>query len=81
MVRQLRPSIEYRDMAKKLSDVMNVEDLAEYLKLPKTTIYKLAQGGKIPGKKAGRQWRFHKTAIENWLSGHIGDGISNQSRD
>ena len=50
------------------SDVMNIDDLAEYLKLPKPTVYKLAQSGELPGKKAGRQWRFHKDAIDRWLS-------------
>ena len=55
----------------KPNDVMNVDDLAEYLRLPKPTIYKLVQKGIIPGKKAGRQWRFHKSAIDRWLSGQI----------
>jgi len=55
-------------MAKGSSDVMTVDELAEYLKLPKPTVYKLAQNGKVPGKKAGRQWRFHKDAINRWLS-------------
>jgi excisionase family DNA binding protein len=55
-------------MNENLSVVMNIDDLAEYLKLPKPTVYKLAQSGDIPGKKAGRQWRFHKNAIDRWLS-------------
>ena len=59
---------EVHAMSKKQSDVLNIDELAEYLRLPKPTIYKLAQNGKIPGKKAGRQWRFHKDAINRWLS-------------
>jgi excisionase family DNA binding protein len=55
-------------MVEKPGDVMNIDELAEYLKLPKSTVYKLAQGGKVPGRKAGRQWRFHKEAIDRWLS-------------
>jgi len=55
-------------MVEKSSDVMNIDELAKYLKLPKPTLYKLAQGGKVPGRKAGRQWRFHKEAIDKWLS-------------
>jgi len=52
----------------KSSDVMNIDELAEYLRLPKPTAYKLAQSGGLPGRKAGRQWRFHKEAIDRWLS-------------
>lgn len=68
-------------MAKKQSDVLNIDELAEYLKLPKPTIYKLAQNGKVPGKKAGRQWRFHKDAINRWLSEQDDASHSGQSRD
>ncbi len=58
---------EVRPMDDKSSDVMNIDGLAEYLKLPKSTVYKLAQSGELPGRKAGRQWRFHKEGIDKWL--------------
>ncbi|MEQ9094942.1 MAG: helix-turn-helix domain-containing protein [Phycisphaerales bacterium] len=49
-------------------DVMTVEQLAAYLQLAKSTLYKLAQEGKIPGQKVGKHWRFSKAAIDNWLT-------------
>lgn len=48
--------------------VFTVDDLAAYLKLPKRTIYKLAQEAKIPGHKVGRHWRFSRAVIERWLA-------------
>lgn len=54
-------------MAAKLSVIMTIEDLAEYLKISKSTLYKLAQQGGLPGQKVGKRWRFHKDAIDNWL--------------
>ena len=55
-------------MAKKQADpVMTIGDLAVYLKLSKSTLYKLAQEGKVPGQKVGRHWRFHKAVIDRWL--------------
>ena len=48
--------------------VMTLEELAEYLKLPKSTLYKLVQEGRIPGQKLGKQWRFSRQAIEKWLT-------------
>ena len=47
--------------------VMTLEELAGYLKLPKSTVYKLVQEGRIPGQKLGKQWRFGKAAIDRWL--------------
>lgn len=51
-----------------IDQVMTLEELAIYLKLPKSTLYKLVQDGRIPGQKLGKQWRFGKQAIDQWLN-------------
>lgn len=57
-----------RQMARQESDkVMNSDHLALYLKLSKSTLYKLAVQGKLPGQKVGKHWRFHKDTIDRWL--------------
>lgn len=48
--------------------VMNVEEVADYLRVAPATIYRLAQQGKIPGAKVGRSWRFSKVMIDHWLA-------------
>lgn len=47
--------------------VMTLDELATYLKLPKSTLYKLVQQGRVPGQKLGKQWRFGRAAIDRWL--------------
>ncbi len=47
--------------------VMTIRELSAYLKVSKSTLYKLAQQGKVPGQKVGKHWRFHKEAIDRWL--------------
>lgn len=47
--------------------VLTIEELAAYLKIPKSTLYKLVREGKIPSQKIGRHWRFRKGAIDRWL--------------
>ena len=54
-------------MDAKHSDVLTIEELATYLKIPKSTLYKLVREGKIPSQKIGRHWRFRKVAIDRWL--------------
>jgi len=49
------------------SEVMTIEELAEYLKVSKSSLYKLAQQGKVPGQKVGKHWRFRKATIDQWL--------------
>jgi len=52
----------------KTGDVLTIGELAIYLKIPKSTLYKLVREGKIPSQKIGRHWRFRKGAIDHWLS-------------
>lgn len=47
--------------------LMNVDELAHYLKLDKQTIYNWLHKKKISGIKVGRVWRFDKEAIDEWL--------------
>jgi excisionase family DNA binding protein len=54
-------------MDEKPSNVLTIEELAAYLKIPKSTLYKLVREGKIPSQKIGRHWRFRKGAIDHWL--------------
>ncbi len=57
--------------------VMTIEELAIYLKIAKSTLYKLAQEGKVPGKKVGKHWRFNRQAIDDWISVSSGKARSN----
>ena len=54
-------------MTRKTDIVMTIGELDEYLKVSKSTLYKLCQDGKVLGQKAGRHWRFRKEAIDRWL--------------
>jgi len=47
--------------------ILTVDELSDYLKIPKSTIYKLVRERKIPSQKIGRHWRFRKEAIDHWL--------------
>ncbi len=55
-------------MAEEMPLVMTVEEVADYLRIPRSSVYRLAQQGRIPCQKAGRRWRFHRAAIDEWLS-------------
>ncbi len=49
------------------SDILTLEELHSYLKIPKPTLYALAQGGRIPAAKVGKHWRFRRSEIDGWL--------------
>ncbi len=54
-------------MAEPSGDVLTIDELAVYLKIPKSTLYKLVREGSVPCQKVGKHWRFHKDAIDAWL--------------
>jgi excisionase family DNA binding protein len=45
---------------------MTLEETAKYLKIGKSTLYKMAREGKIPAVKIANQWRFRKDEIDKW---------------
>ena len=47
--------------------VMTIDELSDYLRISRSTLYKLAQEGRVPCQKVGRHWRFRKEAIDRWL--------------
>jgi excisionase family DNA binding protein len=50
---------------------MTLEEVAAYLKLKPQTIYTWAQEKKIPAAKLGKEWRFKKSIIDEWIVQHI----------
>jgi excisionase family DNA binding protein len=54
-------------MSDEIGEVLTMDDLSEYLKISKSTLYKLAQEGSIPSQKVGKHWRFHRETIDSWL--------------
>jgi excisionase family DNA binding protein len=60
---------EGSSMEKALNEILAVDEVADLLRIPHSTIYKLAQLGKIPAQKVGRHWRFHRATLVDWIAG------------
>jgi excisionase family DNA binding protein len=50
-----------------MSDILTLPELAKYLRTSRDTIYRKAQKGMIPAIKFGKEWRFPKDVIDEWL--------------
>src|SRR5437660_9070120 len=49
------------------SDMMDLEQLASYLRRDVREVSKLASRGHLPGHKVSGQWRFARAEINHWL--------------
>jgi excisionase family DNA binding protein len=54
-----------------MENLMDIQQVAEYLQMNKMTVYKLARGGKIPAFKVASEWRFKKELIDQWLMNQL----------
>lgn len=50
-----------------MARLIDIDELAEYLKLKKQTIYNWLNQRKISGIKVGGVWRFDRKEIDAWL--------------
>ena len=46
---------------------LTMKEAAEYLKMGRSTIYKLLREGNLPAHKVGREWRFDAAELDEWV--------------
>jgi len=59
---------------------MTLEEVADYLKLKPQTLYTWAQEKKIPAAKLGKEWRFKKSIIDEWIVQQMDEKFDGVSR-
>jgi excisionase family DNA binding protein len=47
-----------------MDEILTVREVAEYLKLSRTTIWRWCNEGKLQAFKVGRGWRIHRSELE-----------------
>ena len=50
-------------------ELLTIDEVAQYLRVKRRTIYEWVKKGKIPAIKTVGQWRFKKDRIDAWLDG------------
>jgi nitrogen PTS system EIIA component len=59
-------------------DEFDLASLAEYLHVTLAHASKLAERGRIPGRKVTGQWRFSRSEINRWIESQLGDANPNE---
>lgn len=58
---------------------LTLDELAEYLKLSPSKLYRMAQKGEIPASKVVTQWRFDRHEIDAWMKNQKPDVVNTQN--
>lgn len=54
------------DAFKSRPAVLTVQELAHYLRVHRSTVYRLLRQGQVPAFKIGSDWRFSVQEIDRW---------------
>jgi excisionase family DNA binding protein len=49
-----------------MATVLTLADVAQFLRVHPSTVYRLLKQGAIPAFKLGSDWRFTREAIQSW---------------
>lgn len=63
-----------------MAQLMNIGELAEYLKLEKQTIYNWLHEKKISGIKVGHVWRFDRSSVNRWLKSRTVNAVPKRGK-
>ena len=50
-----------------MADMLTAKEMQELLQVDRSTIYRMAEAGRLPAIKVGKQWRFPTDQVESWL--------------
>lgn len=64
--------------APEVREVLDLEGAADYLGVKSRTLGELVRTGQVPAAKVGRQWRFLRSQLTEWLA--RGGGEADGSR-
>jgi excisionase family DNA binding protein len=48
-------------------EILTADQVADYLRLSRKSVYRLARAGVLPAKKIMNQWRFERTRLNEWI--------------
>jgi len=50
-----------------ISPMLTANELANYLRVNRSTVYRLLKRGELPGFRIGSEWRFQIEEVNRWL--------------
>lgn len=58
------------------SEIMTADETCRYLKITPRTLYRYLRNRQIPAFKLGKEWRFVRSDLEQWIRDRIKSPIT-----
>lgn len=49
-------------------EILTPQEAAEFLRVPLLTVQRQAKAGRLPGRRVGKEWRFSRTMLREWVA-------------
>mgnify|MGYP002395821398 CR=1 FL=1 len=56
--------------SRSMGNVLKLTEAAEYVRVSERTLREMARSGRVPCQRVGREWRFLRKALDEWLIGN-----------
>jgi excisionase family DNA binding protein len=61
-----------------IGEMMTADEVAEYLRVNRTMIYRLLKRKELPGFKIGTDFRLRRADIDEWINGREKASLKNR---
>jgi len=59
-------------------EIMNADEVCLWLRISKSSLYKLCSNGEVPCAKVGKHWRFDRSILAAWFEQKIKGGLKGE---
>jgi excisionase family DNA binding protein len=49
-------------------EILTPQEAADFLRVPLLTVQRQAKAGRLPGRRIGREWRFSRSVLIEWMA-------------
>ena len=60
-----------------MNDIMTLNEVADYMRVHPSTVYRMLKRKELPAFRLGREWRFNRESIDTWRKNLENNGSSN----
>jgi excisionase family DNA binding protein len=68
---KVKPDLELKALRVGHDELLTADELADFLRVHRSTVYRLLRNGQLPAFRVGSDWRFSRDLIEKWLHTRI----------
>jgi excisionase family DNA binding protein len=64
-----------------MTQLLTTSQIGRILNVDRTTVYRMAESGRLPAVRVGKQWRFPEADIERWMTTQRGGAAPSPAQD